>query len=102
MYKENILEINGQMFSPEETKAYIEELKSVNEYLDDRVRYLSQHALTSAVGAEVEIFIRKDPRNPERKELSIGFVYDRRKGPKQAIAWSGLKDVTVNRRDEEE
>lgn len=94
------IEINGQMFSPEELKLYIKELKSENEYLDAKVRYLSERALTSAVGAEVEIFIRKDPCNPDRKALSIGFVYDRRKGPKQAIGWSGLKDVTVNRTDE--
>lgn len=100
MFEKKFLEINGQMFSPEEIKAYIEELKSLNEYLDAKVRYLSEHALPSAVGANVDICIRKDPVYPDRKVMSIAFAYDRGRGPKRGITFGGLEDVTVYRTDE--
>ena len=87
------IEINGQMFSPEELKLYIKELKSENEYLDAKVRYLSEHTLPNASGAHIYIYIRKDPVCPDKKALSISYVYER--GPKHGIALGGLKDVTV-------
>lgn len=100
MFEGNFLEINGQTFSPEEIKAYIQELKSLNEYLDAKVRYLSERALPSAIGANVDICIHKDPVYPDRKVMSIGFVYERE--PNYGITYGGLKDVTIHRMDEEE
>lgn len=94
------LEINGQMFGPEEIKSYIEELKSLNEYLDAKVRYLSEHVLPGAVGANADIYIRKDPCYPDRKAMAISFAYEG--GPKRGITYVGLKDVTIHRTDEEE
>lgn len=94
------LEINGQMFGPEEIKAYIEELNSLNEYLDAKARYLSEHTLPNANGAHIYVYIRKDPCFPDKKVLSIGYVYER--GPKHGIVLSGLKDVTVKRMDDVE
>lgn len=92
------LEINGQMYGPEEIKAYIEELKSLNEYLDAKVRFLSEHALPNASGAHIYVYIRKDPCFPDKKVLSISYVYER--GPKHGIVLGGLKDVTVIGTDE--
>jgi hypothetical protein len=91
------LEINGQMFGPEEIKAYIEELNSLNEYLDAKVRYLSEHTLPNASGAHLYVYVRKDPIFPDKKVLSISYVYEG--GPKHGIVLSGLKDVTVKRMD---
>lgn len=98
MFEEKILEINGQLFSAEEIKLYVEELKSLNEYLDAKVRYLSEHTFPNAAGSQVNIYIRKDPVYPDRKVLSISFEYER--GPKHGIAFGGLKDVTIYRTDE--
>lgn len=100
MFEEKFLEINGQMFSPEEIKAYIQELKSLNEYLDAKVRYLSEHTLPNASGAHIYVNIYKDPICPDKKVLSISYVYER--GPKHGIVLGGLKDVTIHRTDEEE
>lgn len=97
MFEEKLLEINGQPFSAEEIKAYIEELKSQNEYLDAKVRYLSEHTLPNASGAHIYVYIRKDPVFPDKKVLSISYVYER--GPKHGIVLGGLKDVTVYRTD---
>lgn len=93
MFEEKILEINGQPFSAEELKAYVKELKSLNEYLDAKVRYLSEHTLPNASGAHVYVHICKDPVFPDKKMLGINYVYER--GPKQGIVHAGLKDVTV-------
>lgn len=98
MFEEKFLEINGQPFSAEETKAYIQELKSLNEYLDARVRYLSENTLSNASGAHLYIYICKDPICPDKKVLSISYVYE--EGPKHSIVLSGLKDVTVKRTDD--
>jgi hypothetical protein len=94
------LEINGQTFRPEEIKAYIEELNSLNEYLDAKVRYLSEHTLPNANGAHIYVYICKDPCFPDKKVLSISYVYER--GPKHGIVLGRLKDVTVKRMDDVE
>ena len=93
MNEEKILEIDGQPFSAEELKIYVKELKSLNEYLDAKVRYLSEHALPNASGAHIYVYVRKDPVFPDKKVLSISYVYER--GPKYGITLGGLKDVTV-------
>lgn len=94
MFEEKFLEINGQMYSAEDIKAYVKELKSQNEYLDAKVRYLSEHTLPNASGAHVYVYICKDPVFSDKKMLSISYVYER--GPKQGIVHAGLKDVTVS------
>ena len=93
MFEEKFLEINGQMYSAEDIKAYVKELKSLNEYLDAKVRYLSEHTLPNASGAHAYVHICKDPALPDKKMLSISYVYER--GPQQGIVHCGLKDVTV-------
>lgn len=92
------LEINGQPFSAEEIKAYIEELKLQNEYLDAKIRYLSERVLPGAVGAHVDIYIRKDPCCPDRKTMSIAVQYTGQ--PKRGVTYVGLEDVTIHRTDE--
>lgn len=94
MFEEKFLEIDGQMYSAEDIKTYVKELKSLNEYLDAKVRYLSEHTLPNARDAHIYVNICKDPCFPDKKMLSITYVYER--GPKQGIVHAGLKDVTVS------
>lgn len=92
------LEINGQFFSPEELKVYIEKIKLENEYLDAKVRYLSECAIPNSRNAHAYVYIRNDPVFPDKKILSISFVYE--SGPKRGMMLGGLKDVTVRYENE--